>query len=163
MSFMPSFLPVWMMPGSMKVLASRMSIGDGGGVHHDFEGDDAALLVGAGNELLANDAAQGFADHDADLAALIDGEDVEDAVERAGGIGGVQRADDEVARFRSGDGELDGLQVAHFTNHDDIGIFTQAARRAAPKESVWVWTSRWVTWQPADSKMYSIGSSSVMM
>ncbi len=68
-----------------------------------------------------------FADHDADLLALIDRENIEHAVERAGGIAGVERAEHEVARFRGGDGELDRFQIAHFTDHDDIGIFAQRA------------------------------------
>ena len=36
----------------------------------------------------------------ADLLLLVGGEDVDDAVDRALGAGGVQRAEDDVARFR---------------------------------------------------------------
>ena len=43
------------------------------------------------------------------------------------------------------------------------GSSRSAPRRAAPKDLVCVWTSRWVTWQPLDVMTYSIGSSSVMM
>ena len=29
--------------------------------------------------------------------------------------------------FRGGDGELDGFEVAHFTDHDDVGVFAECA------------------------------------
>ncbi len=127
MVIMPTFLPVCMTPGSMKVLPSRMQLRDGGGVDEEFEGEDAAVAVGAGDELLGEDAAQRFADHDADLVALVGGEHVEHAVERARGVAGVQGAEHQVARFRGGDGERDGFEVAHFTDHDDVRILAQRA------------------------------------
>ena len=39
----------------------------------------------------------------------------------------MQGAEHQVARFRGGDGERDRFQVAHFTDHDDVRIFTQRA------------------------------------
>ena len=39
----------------------------------------------------------------------------------------MKRAEHKVARFRRGDGERDRLEVAHFADHDDIGIFAQRA------------------------------------
>ncbi len=99
MSFMPCLRPVWMMPGSMYVFASRMRRADSRVVGQHFQREHPALAVGARDELLADDAAQTLADHDADLLALIDREHVEHAVERAGGAAGVQRAEHEVARL----------------------------------------------------------------
>ena len=99
MSIMPCLRPVWMMPGSMNVLASRMVAPTAGVVDEHFHRQHAALAVGARDELLADDAAQTLADHDADLVALIDREHVEHAVERAGGAARVQRAEHEVARL----------------------------------------------------------------
>ena len=129
---MPSFLPVWMMPGSMKVLLSRMVLATAGVFIRISSASTRPWPSCAGDKLLGDDAAQRFADHDADLVALIDREDVQHAVEGAGGIGGVERADDQVAGLRSGNGELDGLEVAHFADHDDIGVFTErAAQRRA--------------------------------
>ena len=59
-------------------------------VRQDFEREDAALAIDPRNELLANHAAQRFADHDADLVLLIDRENIEQTVERAGGVAGVE-------------------------------------------------------------------------
>ena len=92
--------------GEHEGLAFADDVGDGGGVHQDFHGQHAAGAVLARDELLGDDAAQGFADHDADLLALIDGENVQHAVQGAGGVAGVQGAEHQVAGFRGGDGEL---------------------------------------------------------
>ena len=37
----------------------------------------------------------------------------------------MERAKDEMAGLRGGDGERDSLEVAHFAHHDDVGIFPQ--------------------------------------
>ena len=55
------------------------------------------------------------------------GKDVDDAVDRALGAGGVQRAEHDVARFGRGDGRLDRLQVAHFADEDHVGVLPQGA------------------------------------
>ena len=39
----------------------------------------------------------------------------------------MQRAEHEMAGLGGGDGELDGLQVAHFPDHDDVGVFAERA------------------------------------
>ena len=54
-------------------------------------------------------------------------EDVDDAVDRALGRVGVQRAEDDVAGFGRRDGRLDRLQVAHFADQDDVGVHPQGA------------------------------------
>ena len=74
-------------------------VADGCGVGEDFEGEDATCSIGSRDELLGDDAAEGFADHDADLVALIGGEDVEDAIEGSGGVTGVEGAEHEVPGF----------------------------------------------------------------
>ena len=127
MVIMPTFLPVCMTPGSMKVLPSRMQLATAGVLTSSSRARHAAGAVDAGDELLGEDAAQGFGDHDADLVALVGGEDVEHAVEGARGVAGVEGAEHQVAGFRGGEGELDGFQVAHFTDHDDVGVFAQGA------------------------------------
>ncbi len=117
-----------MTPGSMKVFAFADEVARRRAVLVRISSaSDAAAAVVPRHELLRNDAAQRFADHDADLLALIGGENVEHAVERAGGVAGVQGAEHEVAGFRGGDGERDGFQVAHFPDHDDVRIFAQRA------------------------------------
>ena len=61
----------------------------------------------------------------ADLVLLLLGEHVDDAVDRAGGAAGVQRAEDDVAGFGRLDGRVDRLQVAHFADEDDVGVHAQ--------------------------------------
>ena len=63
----------------------------------------------------------------ADLFLLIGGERVDDAVDRAGGAGGVQRAEHQVAGFGGGDGGGDRRQVAHFADEHDVGVLAQGA------------------------------------
>lgn len=58
-------------------------------------------------------------------ACCAGGERVNDAVDRFGRARGVERAEDQVARFGSRQGQLDCLQIAHFTHEDDVGIFTE--------------------------------------
>ena len=70
---------------------------------------------------------------DADLLLLVGGEGVDDAVDGAGRAGGVQRGEDQVAGFRGGDGGLDGLQVAHFADEDDVRVLAQGAAQALGK------------------------------
>ncbi len=110
-------------------------VADGGGVGEDFEGEDASFAIGSWDELLGDDAAEGFADHDSDLVALIGGEDVEDAIEGSGGVSGVEGAEDEVTGFGGGDGELNGFEVAHFTDHDDVGVFAKRASESGGEAS----------------------------
>ena len=82
----------------------------------------------------------------ADLLLLVGGEDVDDAVDRALGAGGVQRAEDDVAGFGRRDGRLDRLQVAHFADQDHVGVLTQG-RGGWPRRNVGTSTpnSRWLT------------------
>ena len=67
-------------------------VSDGGRIREDFNGERSAGSIGARNELLGNNAAKGFADHDANLVALIGREDIQESVERARGITRVKRA-----------------------------------------------------------------------
>ena len=121
--------------GEHEGFAVADEVTDGGGVGEDFEGEDASFAIGSRDELLGDDASEGFADHDADLVSLIGGEDVEDAVEGACGVTGVEGAEDEVTGFGGGDGELDGFEVAHFTDHDDVGVFAKGASESGCEAS----------------------------
>ena len=51
----------------------------------------------------------------------------DDTVDGFSGAGGMERAENQVAGFSGGDGRTDGLQVAHFTDEDAIGILAQSA------------------------------------
>ena len=77
------------------------------------------------NKVLRDDALERFGQGRADLVLLAAGENVDDAVHRLGGAGGVQRAEHEMARGGGGQGQFDGFQVAHFTDEDDVRVFAQ--------------------------------------
>ena len=52
--------------------------------------EDAALAINPRDKLLDDHAAQRFAHHDANLVLLIDWKDVEQTIERARSVAGVQ-------------------------------------------------------------------------
>ena len=80
-------------------------------------------------------------DHEGELRAhlllLVGWEHVDDAVDRLHRVGGVQRAEGEVARLGDRQGGLDRLHVAHLTDEDHIGVLTKrTAQRTAEGLSV---------------------------
>ena len=102
---------------------------DGGGHHHHLVGGDQPVGL-LGQQRLRQHADQGGRQLRADLVLLFLGEDVDDAVDRAGGPVGVQRGEDDVAGFGRLDGRVDRFQVAHFADEDDVGVHTQGAADA---------------------------------
>ncbi len=52
-------------------------------------------------------------------------EDVDDTVDRLDRVGRVQRREDQVAGFGECEGRGDGLGVAHFAHHHDVGVLTE--------------------------------------
>lgn len=101
------------------------AVGHGGGINEELEREHASTAIGAWDELLRKHAAKRFGYHDADLVALVGGENVEHAIKGSRCIAGVECAKDKVPGFCSGEGELNGFKVAHFSDHDDIGVFTE--------------------------------------
>ena len=77
---------------------------------------------------LRDDRAQRLGQHRAHHFFFGRREHVDDAVDGLGGGAGVQRAEHQVAGFRGGQRQADGLQVAHFADQDDVRVFAQ--RRA---------------------------------
>src|SRR5258707_8963513 len=72
-----------------------------------------------------------------DLCLLRGREDVDDAMNRAGHVAGVQSREDEMAGFRGGQSDRNGLQVAHLADQDHIGILAQgSAERGGERRSV---------------------------
>ena len=90
----------------------------------DLEGSHHAAAV-LRHEPLGDDGTQGGRQLDPDLLLAPRGEDVDDAVDRLGGIVGVQGREDEVAGLGQGDGQLNGLEVAHLTDEQDVGVLPQ--------------------------------------
>ena len=86
-----------------------------------------------------------------DLLLLVRREHVDDTVDRLGSVLGVQRPEDKVAGFSSGQRSRDRLEVTHLTHEDDVGVLTQhVLRSASAKLCVSVPTSRWLTMQLYD-------------
>ena len=77
------------------------------------------------HELLREDRLQEHGQLNADLRLLVGREHVDDAVDRVGRADGMERGDDEVARFGGGHGDLDRFVVAHFADEDHIGRLAQ--------------------------------------
>ena len=90
------------------------------GVEQDLEGGDPALPVSGGEQLLGDDGAQVEGEIEQELAVLLLGDQMQDAIQRLVGIVGVQGGKAEVSRLGELDGELHGLLGADFTNEDDI-------------------------------------------
>ena len=100
------------------------------GARHDerFANRLAAALVARLHQDLRDDGEQRLRQEALRLFALFDGQRVDDAIDRLGGGGGVQRAEHEMAGFRGGHRHRDRLRVAQLAHEDDVGIF--AHRRA---------------------------------
>ena len=67
---------------------------------------------------------------DLDLVAPLGGEHVDDTVERLRGVVGVQRGEHEVTGLGERQRDRDRVEVAHFAEQDDVGVFTQCAAQA---------------------------------
>ena len=76
-------------------------------------------------ELLRDDALEGGCDLHPDLLLLVRRKDVDDAVDRLRAVLRVKGREHQVACLGRGQGDLDGLQVAHLTDEDDVGILAQ--------------------------------------
>ncbi|MFM1944769.1 MAG: hypothetical protein RI897_3751 [Verrucomicrobiota bacterium] len=102
-------------------------VGDGGGEDQDFHCGDAAFFVDAFEEVLSDDAFEGFGESGADFILLVGWEDVDDTVDGFGGALGMECAEDEVTGTGGGEGEFDGFEVTHFADEDDIRVFAEGA------------------------------------
>ncbi len=60
-----------------------------------------------------------------DLGLLVLGKDVDDAVDGLRGRVGVQGSEGQVAGFGDAQGGLDGFEISHLTDQDDVGVLTQ--------------------------------------
>ena len=95
----------------------------GGGREQDLAGGDATASGCARQQHLGDDALEDGGKLGAHQSLLRWGEDVDDAVDGLRGIAGVDGGKDEMPRLARGQGELNGLQVPHFTDEDDVGVF----------------------------------------
>ncbi len=102
---------------------------DGHGAHQHLGGEHAAALVDARYQLLGDDALNAGCQLGDDLGLLVGREDVDDAIDGAHAVGGVERREDEVSGLGGGQRGGYGLQVAHLPHTDDIGVHPQDVRQ----------------------------------
>src|SRR5580658_4618521 len=76
-------------------------------------------------ELLRDNALENERQLRADLRLLVRREDVDDAVDRRDGAVRVERREDEVPRLADGERRLDGLEVAHLADEDDVRVLPE--------------------------------------
>src|SRR5579862_9981912 len=138
------------------------AIADVGGGDHDFNGGDAALVVGAANEALRNDGFEGGGELQTNLFLLGRREDRDDALDRFRGIESVQGRENQVAGFGGEQSGGNGFQVAHFADQDDVGVLTKGGAQAVEKLAVSTSTSRWLMKLRLSRWRNSMGSSMVM-
>ena len=100
------------------------------GEHH-LEGGDSPPFVPARQEHLVEDRQERLRELDPDLALLPGGEDVDDPVDRLGGVVGVERGEDQVARLRQRQHRRDRLEVAHLPHLHDVGVLAQRGAQGA--------------------------------
>ena len=75
-----------------------------------------------GYEALADDPAKHGRQAYTDLTLLERREEVNDAVYRLRGVGGVKAGQDEVTSLTCGQPGLDGFGVPHLSDQDDVGV-----------------------------------------
>ena len=93
---------------------------------HHLDGRDAPA-VRAGQQPLADDAAQHAGEDRADDLLLLGREELDDAPARLGRVDGVERREDEVARLGGLQGDLGRLGVAELADEDDVRVLAQRA------------------------------------
>ena len=96
----------------------------GAGVDHDFLRRGHAAGDG-GHHALADDGLQGAGDLAADLVPLVRLEEVKNAADGLGGVGGVQGGKDEMAGVGRAHGGGKAGGVAHFADHDDVRVLAE--------------------------------------
>ena len=79
-----------------------------------------------GYESLCDHGAETRRELDPDLLLPEGGEDVDDSVDGLRGIVGVQGREDEVTGLGQGQGELDGLEVTHLTDQQDVRVLAES-------------------------------------
>ncbi len=112
-------------------LAFADEISDGAVGEEQFVGEHSAVAVDGGEEVLGDDALEGVGQLEDDLFLHGALEDADEAFEGVGDAGGVEGGEDEVAGFGGGEGGGDGLVVADFADHDDIGVLAEDMEEGA--------------------------------
>ena len=110
--------------GDLMELSLADEVSYRGGAHHHFNRRDPAAGFPF-QEGLGQNGLQGFRQLCADLCLLLRRERVDDAVDRLGRAGGVERSQHQVTGLLGGQGQTDRLQVAHLADEDHVRVFAQ--------------------------------------
>ena len=145
------------------VFPSRMRLRTPGRRHQHLADREPSKTVGPGQELLCHYPLDRRRQLGADLLLLVGREDVDDAVDRLGGVLSVQRGEDEVTCLGGGECRGNGLQVAISPMSITSGSWRNTCFKASPKPLVSSPTSRWLTTAVLWWWRYSMGSSTDMM
>src|SRR5690606_35509135 len=97
------------------------------GVRSDknFDGDGTATAGCGWKKRLAKNALDYTGKLNADLFLLMGRENVNDAINGLGNVHGMEGAEYKVTAFCRGDGDADGFEVAHFADHDHVGVLPE--------------------------------------
>ena len=106
-------------------LAAPDEVADRGVAEHYLSDGHATVAGGTQYQLLGHDGLQGAGELDPDLVLLTAREHVDDAVDRLGGVLGVQGREHEVTGLGGGERRGDGLGVAHLTDEDNVRVLAQ--------------------------------------
>src|SRR6185437_6708746 len=93
--------------------------------YEDFQSRAAAFGITALEQVLSNDAAQTCRERVANLVLFFRWKYFDNTVNSLCGVGGVQCAENQVTCRGSFNCQSNRFQIAHFTDEDDIRVFTQ--------------------------------------
>src|SRR5258708_26329281 len=109
------------------------AIADIAGGDHDFDGGNAALVVGAANETLGDDGFQRGGKLQANLFLLRRREDRNNTLNGFRRVESVQSGQHEVAGFGGEQRGGDSFQVAHFADQNHVRVLTQSGAQGGGK------------------------------
>ena len=127
---MPYFFPTCKHARNLERLGFANQVCNGRSDDENFQRSDPAFHIDPLQKVLSHDALERFRERIADLVLLVGREDVDDAVDGFCRAWRVQRSEHEMAGGCRRQCQFDRFEVAHFTDENDVGIFTQAPRAA---------------------------------
>ena len=142
-STIPSSLPIRMAWPSLMSSSLRISFLTVGIHPHDLDQRDPGLaggrrpVLGRRQQLLGDDRLEVERQVLTHRRVHVLREQVEDAADRRGGAGGVDRAEDQVAGLGRVHGGVERLAVAHLADQDDVGVLPHGVlQRRVPVDDV---------------------------
>ncbi len=133
------------------------------GGDQDLDRRDHALAVGAWQEPLRHDPAQGAGQGQPGLRLLVRREQRGEPAHRLGRVRRGQRRQHEAVRLGRRQRELRRLAVAELAHEDHVGILTQRRAERRENDIVSCPSSRWFRTDRLSANACSIGDSTVRM